>query len=239
MRKNAVITVTLFSRSRWSGYSVFDNGNEASEVTERRLLSISVTEVSFSIWIINNQLLPSKPLRLHNIIKAWNLLGLIKLCIELRHNSNRELCTESVLSSEIENVITRANISSMFIQGFWDRWWSLGPVVYIRRFSISFPIACFHYFHESNKRKSSVILFSFIAVKLWVFFRFRWMSVFAVYGNERLRLLKLNSRCFTRDLYYYQRRPLRPKLSKAIKGNFVCLYMKGWFVDHNLGFLSS
>ena len=218
MRKNAVITVTLFSRSRWSGYSVFDNGNEASEVTERRLLSISVTEVSFSIWIINNQLLPSKPLRLHNIIKAWNLLGLIKLCIEL-------LCTESV----------RSSVRSSFETGGG----SLGPVVYIRRFSISFPFACFHYFHESNKRKSSVILFSFIAVKLWVFFRFRWMSVFAVYGNERLRLLKLNSRCFTRDLYYYQRRPLRPKLSKAIKGNFVCLYMKGWFVDHNLGFLSS
>ena len=65
------------------------------------------------------------------------------------------------------------------------------------------------------------------------------MSVFAVYGNERLRLLKLNSRCFTRDLYYYQRRPLRPKLPKAIQGNFVFLYMKGWFVDHNLGFLSS
>lgn len=117
---------TLFSRSRWSGYSVFDNGNEASEVTERRLLSISVTEVSFSIWIINNQFLPSKPLRLHNIIKAWNLLGLIKLCIELRHNSNRELYTESVLSSAIEYVITRANTSSMFIQGFWDRWWIVG-----------------------------------------------------------------------------------------------------------------
>lgn len=181
MRKNAVITVTLFSRSRWSGYSVFDNGNEASEVTERRLLSISVTEVSFSIWIINNQLLPSKPLRLHNIIKAWNLLGLIKLCIELRHNSNRELCTESVLSSEIENVITRANTSSMFIQSFWDRWWIVGTgCLHSQIFDIfSYCLLPLFLWKEQEEKLGHPVQFH----------RCKVMSIFSFSMNVRLRSL--------------------------------------------------
>lgn len=174
MRKNAVITVTLFSRSRWSGYSVFDNGNEASEVTERRLLSISVTEVSFSIWIINNQLLPSKPLRLHNIIKAWNLLGLIKLCIEL-------LCTESVRSSEIENVITRANISSMFIQGFWDRWWIVGTgCLHSQIFDIfSYCLLPLFSWKEQEEKLGHPVQFH----------RCKVMSIFSFSMNVRLRSL--------------------------------------------------
>lgn len=181
MRKNAVITVTLFSRSRWSGYSVFDNGNEASEVTGRRLLSISVTEVSFSIWIINNQLLPSKPLGLHNIIKAWNLLGLIKLCIELRHNSNRELCTESVLSSEIENVITRANTSSMFIQSFWDRWWIVGTgCLHSQIFDIfSYCLLPLFSWKEQEEKLGHPVQFH----------RCKVMSIFSFSMNVRLRSL--------------------------------------------------